>query len=228
MDVPALDMHVTYGVVQGNMYEIMDYERYSKIKDVCSDSTAISVNHKGEDIVLPLRGKHNVDSSVPGVYNSGPIDFFIYPKDEDINEYKPTGVMDITNTNSMADILEKQNSINKMQEPWMLTPDAITAFPICQDDQPEMKGLKMAYNSKNMDFDKYASRFGSNFPNDKRQLKGHSITLKILKRMCENCDIDVSLVFTNKNPNVPNPMSSPVTISLTDEFGYNETEDKEE
>ena len=74
----------------------------------------------------------------------------------------------------------------------------------------------MLINSKHFDIDKYASRFGDNFPNDKRQLKSVSATLNIIKRFCSNCDMEAILILRDKNPNVPNPMNREVAISLTE------------
>ena len=75
--------------------------------------------------------------------------------------------------------------------------------------------LKEALNAKNIDFDKYAPRFGANFPNDKRQLKSNSATLNIIKRFCENCDMEARLILQDKNPGVPNPIGRRIEVSLT-------------
>ena len=62
-------------------------------------------------------------------------------------------------------------------------------------------------------------RFGQNFPNDKRQLKNSSVTLKITQRYCDNLDMEAILTIRNKSDDVPNPLKSPVSISLsTGEF----------
>jgi hypothetical protein len=76
----------------------------------------------------------------------------------------------------------------------------------------------MALNDKNIDLDKYAGRFQDNYPNDKRQLKNHSMTLNILKRFCKNCDIEAVLTLRDRNPDVPNPIGHEVSISLTEDF----------
>ena len=82
----------------------------------------------------------------------------------------------------------------------------------------------MALNAKNIDIDKYAARFGDNYPNDKRQLKNSNATLKIIKRFCENCGMEAILTFRDKNPDVPNPMNTEITVSLTDEIDEEDSE----
>ena len=78
-----------------------------------------------------------------------------------------------------------------------------------------MKALKQAITAKNIDIDKYADRFGENFPNDKRKLKDEKITLFLLKRMAECLDMNVDLIISDKSPNVPNPIGIPIKVSLT-------------
>ena len=73
-------------------------------------------------------------------------------------------------------------------------------------------------NAKNIDIDKYADRFGENFPNDKRKLKDEKITLFLLKRMAECLDMNVDLIISDKSPNVPNPIGIPIKVSLTGNF----------
>ena len=68
---------------------------------------------------------------------------------------------------------------------------------------------------QNIDIDKYADRFGENFPNDKRKMKDDKITLFLLKRMAECLDMNVDLIISDKNPNVPNPIGMPIKVSLT-------------
>ena len=108
------------------------------------------------------------------------------------------------------------DAVKKLDEPFITSPDNITNIPIRDTDQPEMRGLKMALNAKNIDIDRYAGRFGSNFPNDKRQLKNGTATLKIIKRFCENCDMDAILTFRDKGADVPNPMNTEISVSLTE------------
>jgi hypothetical protein len=122
----------------------------------------------------------------------------------------------------MKTILEKEETISRMAEPWITSPDNISRFVISEDDQPEMVALKQALNSKQIDLDKYAMRFGQNFPNDKRQLRTHSATLNIIKRFCENLDMDAILILKDKHPSVPNPMGREIEVNLTSPKAYEE------
>lgn len=208
-----LNISVTKAVVNGSIYDIMTYEEYTKIKNSCpTNNVAIRYSKDGHNYVLPAKGKYNESTTTPGVYNAGPIDFIITPSESNQDQYTPLKEINISNKNSIKEILEKEEVISRMNEPWITSPDNITKFPICDDDQPEMKALKQALNAKKIDFDKYASRFGPNFPNDKRQLKNKSATLNIIKRFCDNCDLECEIVFRDKSSNVPNPLGNNVEI----------------
>ena len=107
----------------------------------------------------------------------------------------------------------KENDINQYLE----TPaDGSNVFrpPLSEMDSAEMRGLKQSIIAKNIDMDKYAERFGPNYPNDKRKMKDSSITSFLLKRACKNLDINVDLVFSDAGPNVPNPMGKTITINM--------------
>jgi hypothetical protein len=124
---------------------------------------------------------------------------------------------------NVKELIESGESLLKLDEQFITTPDNITKIPVTSLDEPEMKAIKTAINEKKVDIDKYAGRFGANFPNDKRQLKNNQITLNIIKRFCNNMDMEALLVIKDKNSNVPNPLNKEIVVSLTE--GYMETEE---
>lgn len=216
-DIKPLNIKVTRCVINGQMYDLMDYDEFSKLEGNVS-SVAILEKYNNSDIVLPYRGNYSGQQSTPGVYNAGCIDFVLYPEKENIDQYIPTKIIELSNNTAMKDILEKKETMARLDEPWITSPDNITKFTIMDNDHPEMKCLKTALNKKRVDIDKYSARFGENFPNDKRQLKNNSATLNIIKRFCKYMDMEAILTLRDKNKDVPNPMGTEVTISLTDDY----------
>lgn len=217
MEIKPLNIHVLKAVTNGQVYDVMSYDEYGKLKEI-PKGVAILEEYNALKVLLPVKGEYT-GQIIPGVYSSGAVDFVVYPTNQSqMEEYMPTKIVDISNTNSMKEILQKEETLTRLAEPWITNPDNITKFPINEDDQPEMKCLKSALNSKNMDFDKYAPRFGENFPNDKRQLKNSSATLNIIKRFCEKCDMEAILVLKDKKPDVPNPIGKEISVSLTDNY----------
>lgn len=216
MDIQPLNISVTRAPINGHMYYVYDYQSYVENQElVKAEKSAVIIERDGKKYYMPYKGEYESQIS-PGIYDAGAVDFVIYPEEAIEESYMPKDIINYSNTDSAKEILNKQKMINKLSEPWITNPDNITKFNIHPDDQPEMVGLKMAMNAKEMDFDKYANRFGDNFPNDKRQMKNHKATLNIIERFAEKCDFDVLLTFRDKRPNVPNPMGKEITVSLTD------------
>lgn len=230
MNPNPLDIHSKRCVMNGQMMNIMSYDDYAKSSGLADMSTGIEkTTASGKTIVLPYKG--NLPTNItapnsPGVYNLGPADIVIMPSNEEEDDYVPNKIIEFSNTDSIKKILESQTQLSKLAEPWITSPDNITFVSIGDSDRPEVIGLKTAINEKHIDIDKYAGRFGENFPNDKRQLRNEGLTLKMVERFCKNLDIEAILIFRDKNPNVPNPIGKEISVSLTD--GYMNDDDEQE
>ena len=226
MEIPPLKVSITKAAINGQVVDVVDYDEYSNHIDCYSgrNDVAIPVDMRGREILLPIKGSYSSNVTLPGVYNAGCVDFLIYPDEAFVERYMPKDFISMSNTDDIRELIKNGDAARKLDEPFITSPDSITCIPIKDTDQPEMKGLKMALNAKNIDIDKYAARFGDNYPNDKRQLKNSNATLKIIKRFCENCDMEAILTFRDKNPDVPNPMNTEITVSLTDEIDEEDSE----
>lgn len=218
MEIPALNVTITKAAINGQVVDVVSYDDYVKNINYYNERNdiAIPVKMKDKDLLLPLKGTYTQNSISPGVYNAGCVDFLIYPEEAFAERYMPKDFISMSSSDGIKELIKKGDAARKLDEPFITSPDCITNIPIKDTDQPEMKGLKMALNAKNIDIDKYASRFGDNYPNDKRQLKNSNATLKIIKRFCDNCDMEALLVFKDKSADVPNPMNKEIVVSLTD------------
>lgn len=216
-DIKPLNIKVTRCVISGQMYDLMNYEEFSKLQEYIPN-TAIIEKVDDKNIVLPYRGNYSNQQTSPGIYSSGCVDFVIYPEAQDVDQYVPTKIIELSNNTAMKDILERKETLARLDEPWITSPDNITQFTITEDDRPEMRCLKTALNKKRVDIDKYSARFGDNFPNDKRQLKNTGATLNIIKRFCKHMDMEAVLTLRDKNSSVPNPIGTEVTVSLTEDY----------
>lgn len=220
--IPSLNVSLKRAVSNGQVYEVLTEKEYFEApeKYVDRNDIGILIDYKGSDVVIPLRNEDNASPVSPGLYHApnSPIAFTKIPDESVIHKYVPDKIVSINNLSNVQDIIKTSEEIRKLDEPFITTPDEITKIPMRPDDQPEMICLKSAINAKNIDIDKYANRFSSNYPNDKRQLRNSSVTLNIIKRFCKNMDMEAVLTLRDKNPEVPNPMGREITVSLTDEF----------
>ena len=98
--------------------------------------------------------------------------------------------------------------------------------PLLPTDTPAMRGLKEAMIAKNFDLDMYQDRFGVNYPNDKRQMNKDDITLKMLRRMASKTDIEVTITYRDKSPDVPNPIGREITVNITGDNNNSGDEDE--
>lgn len=223
-ELTPLNISMSKGVLNGNIYDIVsleEYKKYKNTKDSSLENMAVETKtESGEEVILPVITDKQYSDNVltPGVYPVGPISVLKYPREQDLKKYQKSNVniINFSNNDSLEEILTKKESLRSFSEPWVTSTDSTTICPISEEDQPEMKAIKAALNAKHVDFNAYAPRFGQNFPNNKRQLNNNSATLKFIKTFCECLDLDAELTLKDKNPNVPNPMGKVIHVSLTD------------
>ena len=84
--------------------------------------------------------------------------------------------------------------------------DSIFCPTISNNDSPEMAAFKEAIIAKHIDINKYASRFGENFLNDKRILRTNNITMNKLVSMCKKLDIEAELILRDSKTCQANKM----------------------
>lgn len=200
--------------LDGKMYDVVKYTEFCSNKELYNNiMTAVEINLNGNNMILPIRSSND---DRPGLYNQGCIDFMICPDDKR-EEYSADAIVaDFSKVKDIKDLIQVQDKIRDIEKEILTNPDNITVPSITGEDSPEMRALKEAIKSKEMDIDKYQERFGPNFPNDKRLLKQNDITQKMLKRICKNLDIKATLILEDVNPDVPNPMNTKISVDLTE------------
>lgn len=205
------------GILQNIPYDLVDikdfYENREKLKD---SSVAVGIQDNERYIALPYFNNKGDKIEQPGVYNNGDIDFIVYPTNEERSNYEPS-IIDFDNITSMKDYQERKSELDKVERNYLMTnEDKDNCFipPLLENDTPEMRAVKEAIIAKHIDLDKYADRYGTNYPNDKRRYKDNSITLFLLKRTCENLDMKASLIISDKSPDVPNPIGKEIVVNL--------------
>lgn len=169
--------------------------------------------------ILPV--KTSYDPTSPGFYimNNGLVGKIIYPNDNDKEEYSIDNAIDFSNISSMKELIQKQEEVKRMESEVLSNSDNLFKPIAKENDSPEMKAVKEAVCLKNIDLDAYADRFGENYNNEKRLLKGSSITLSKIKSICSKLDMKCSLTISDAGPNVPNPIGKDITVEIC---GYDE------
>jgi len=194
------------------IFNVITANDYFKNSELHEDDIAIIDGNT----FYPKRNSNDRIENKPGFYDYGPFIQFIDPiTDKDKQELNTNNIIDF-NGSDIKSIIESSNKLKDMEK-LILTSDGDITRPLISDhDTPEMKLLKEAIISKNIDIRNYKSRFGSNFDNDKKLLYDDHISMYKLKQICNNLDIAVSIVLENKNSDVVNPMKSVLKAELLD------------
>ena len=193
------------------IYDVTTLEEYTKNKDAYIPQYT-AIEDPNTNLVLPLKNKYETG---PGITVGTGIAYIEEPEAKDKDEYSDTKIIDFGNTKSIHDMMEKQRVVRSLERDILTSPDNIFTPKIFDDDSPEMKALKSAVLDKHIDLDKYEPRFGSNYNNDKRLFNKSTISLPMLKRVCDALDIEATLILTDKTGDVPNPMGSTIEVKLT-------------
>ena len=210
--------------IDSRLYGVTTYEEFDAHPDLYNNYfTAVQSNMAdGRDLVLPVRSP--LDGNKPGLYREGPIFRWVTPPEDNI-QYDASNIVDLNNSKTMDELLDKQTQIRDIEREILTSPDSITVPNISSLDTPLMRALKEAVKAKNIDINKYEERFGSNFANDKRSLRQNSVTAKMFVRMAKNLDMAAKVIIYDKSPDVPNPIGHTIEVDLID--GEN-SEDGEE
>jgi hypothetical protein len=196
--------------IDDKIYDVTTLEDYVTNKDAyIPQYTAIHIPES--NIVVPVNSKND---TTPGIYVGSGVSYVLEPY-ENKEDYSISNIIDFDNITSIHDMMEKQNVVRSLERDILTSPDNIFEPRIFDDDAPEMKALKNAVISKHIDLDKYEPRFGSNYNNDKRLFNKNTISLPMIKRVCDALDIEATLILTDKNSGVPNPMNTSIEVKLT-------------
>lgn len=211
-------MNVKRAKVENKLLDVIPVDSYRK--DLYgNNNTAVEVEYNGDHYILPVRSSSD---DRPGLYDIGAISFLKYPEDcsdADIKKedylYDHVPVYDFSSATGINDVLNTQAQIRGMEADLLTDIDSVYRCVRHSDDSPEMTALKDAIDMKSCDLNKYSQRYGENYLNDKRILKGKDITLKKLVAHAQNLDMEVELIIRDKSDDVPNPMGSEVKTILT-------------
>ena len=172
--------------------------------------------------ILPVKNAY--DPGSPGFYimNDGKLGKIVYPSKDDEEEYSNKDVIDFSDVKTMRELIAKQEEVKKLESDVLSNSDNLFKPIPKENDSPEMKAMKRALCKKNIDLDAYADRFGPNFNNDKRLLKGSSITMSKLKSICDKLDMKCTITISDANSNVPNPIGEDIVVDICGGFDDSE------
>ena len=188
------------------------YSLYTDNKSIQS-VTAVEASYNNHEYILPIRGKSD---DRPGIYPNGAVYFIKTPEEGDKSFDKENlTIADFSDVTTLNEYFEKNSQLKKMEVDTLNESDDIYKPTYSGNESAEMKAIKDAITSKNMDLNKYAPRFGDNFLNTKRLLKGDSITMNKLIEVSNALDIEAELILRNASTDIANPMANEIHMIIT-------------
>lgn len=210
-------MDIKKAKLDGRMYSVIDGDQlYESPELYRNHMTAVEVqDDEGNKYILPYRPGNQALDKV-GVYKmDGLGDLYVYPStDDEKAQYMNPRIYDMGNVTNIKEYSRISRQVRDLENEILTNVDNVFIPPISGKESPEMKALKDAVTAKGIDLDLYSDRFGDNYPNDKRQLRGDSITLFMLKRFADKLDMRVTLTISDA-PDAPNPIGHDITTELT-------------
>ena len=196
--------------IEDAIYDVISEEEYFRNPSMYSQYTAVRGN---DGYVYPVRLSYR--DNRPGFYpNCGVIHYKI-PHGRESQSYSVGNIINFSDAETIQDVIKTQQKLISAERTILTTIDNVFVPEIGENDAPVMKALKQAIIDKHIDLDKYESRFGDNYNNDKRLMKKDNITLNKLTAICEHLDIVPTLTLRDANPDVPNPIGKTITVDLT-------------
>lgn len=204
-------MSLVKAKIGDTIYDVVSYEEYYRNPKLYpSQYTAI---RNGDGYVYPLR---SLNDYRPGAYMTGGLDVFKPPiTTAECAMYSEQNIIDFTKAECMRDLIACSQTLNSAERSILTNIDNLFVPDIGENDTPEMQALKQAIIAKHIDLDKYESRFGPNYNNDKRLLRKDRITFDKFRTIGECLDIKATLTIEDANPDVPNPIGRSISVEIT-------------
>lgn len=196
--------------IDESIVDVVPYEDLDRFGEDGYNNVAICK----DGYILPYRKQR--DNRV-GIYKNGLFATIRKPRNEYEREtYRATtdNTVDFNNTDNIRDVIKAQEKLMSLESSLLTTVDNIFIPTVNQDDSPEMKALKQAITFKRIDLDKYGSKMGPNYQNNKRLLKKNDITSAKLKEFANTLDLKITMIIEDMNDQVINPMHGKIEVVL--------------
>lgn len=210
--------------IDNTIYDVISMEDFKTNRKIYERSAGPIAIEKENGILYPIRTPSDTRCGFYPKSDKNSADFFIEPDEGQTELFTASAtIIDFTAAKNLREVIEAQDKLNRAERSILTTADNITVPEVTDTDTPFMKAIKTTILQKRVDLDKYAHRFGNNYPNDKRLLRKNDMTLQKGITYAECLDFDMYLIITDAGADVPNPVGDPIVVRLTgDRSGFTE------
>ena len=197
-------------VVEDRLIDVITHEEYHRSPSLYQPGYC-AVEHNG--MLYPVRKQYD---GRPGYYPRDVVSFFKNPEPSEMSMYTSDDkVIDFSNVSNIKEAVEAHDRLHSAEAAMLTNVETIFEPTLLDSDSPEMRALKEAVISKQIDINKYEHRFGEKFNNDKRLFKKGDITLMKLRSIASALDIKATLILEDASADVPNPMGKVIVTEIT-------------
>lgn len=204
------------------IYDVITWDEY--YQNPSSYDPKFTAIEYGDGCVYPFRSKTD---NRPGFYPTGGCDFIKPCQPSEIHTYSQQNIINFSDAESIREVIAAQSQLANEERAILSTIDNLFVPEIGPQDTPETRALKEAVIAKHIDIDKYESRFGSNYNNDKRLFRRSSVTLSKMRKIFDALDMRATIIIEDKSPDVPNPIGHQIVAVITSEQGAIDPETEE-
>lgn len=208
--------HIKRFIGENYPKDVITFEEYGENAELYRNTnTAVELPlDSGQMVILPHRAKGD---GRPGIYDEGVFAFIQPPTEEELPTYavNANNVIDLSDSGNIVEYMEKHRILKDIETETLVAGDNVTVLPYLNGDTPEKRVWKEAFNAKHCNADSYESRFGKNYPNEKRSMMKETISMEKLKLLSDNYDMEVEIRIRDKSPDVANPMGKEIVRVIT-------------
>lgn len=196
-----MDIVTNKAFIDGVLYDVIPIEQLTEMPiTFITDHLAVIFN----GFILPVR--LNVTLTKPGLYYNC-FCSIVMPKPEEAEMYSVSNLAYTSDHASFADIIAAREKLESAELRHLVSNDNIYVPVIDQvHDSPLSIALKTAIGEKHCNINRYSSRFGDDFNNDRRKLSANDITAAKYATFGRNMDVRTTLIIEDMSPDVANPI----------------------
>lgn len=195
----------------GKIYNVMNIYEFYNNRNYYDDIAIINNGY-----IYPLRNSEYNDDVV-GFYKTNVGYMCRQVRTEEEKEtYSINHMACFNSAESLKEIVQENEKLEADQMAYLMATSDNIFKPVIDSvhDTPLMIGFKQAVIDKGIDINKYASRFGSDFNNDRRKFNANKISLDKFISIGTNLDMKATVIIEDANKNVPNPIGRKIIVDL--------------
>lgn len=230
-------------VIDGFLYEVIDARTFFTAPPGTWDTSMIAISDTfcvinmfgsqiSAEMLLLFRTEQDRMKHLPGIYNYDPANHgvgyeyitpYIFDDSGNLVLMQPEYIqytnrnetyLDTSNITQMQDLIRADTEFKEQEFGILSASTSVFSPPHLKTDSPEMAAFKEAIRQKRIDLDRYKSKIGPTYNNDKRLLQKDSITFPKIKTIASPLGLRVYLVIDNESPDVANPIPSPIFVDI--------------